>query len=45
MTEFLNMREYQWLHLITNVCNLVDTFVASLHFIKNDPYLLAPGEA
>lgn len=44
MIEFLNMKEYQWLYPITNICNWMDSFIASLHFIKNNPYLLVPCE-
>ena len=44
MIEFLNMKEYQWLYPITNICNWMDSFIASLHFIKNNPYLWVPCE-
>ena len=39
MTEVLNMRGHQWLYLIINTCNWMDSFIASLHFIKNYPYI------
>lgn len=38
------MKEYQWLYFITNICKRMDNFIASLHFIKNNPYLSVPRE-
>lgn len=35
--EFLNMEEYQWQYLITNVWNWMDSFIASLHFAEHNP--------
>ena len=36
------MEEYQWLYLITSIYNWMSAFIASLHFIKNNTYLLFP---
>lgn len=33
------MKEYQWLYLTTNIWNSMDSFIASLHFIKNNPFI------
>ena len=37
MTEFLNMKEDQWLYFITNICNWKDSFIAQSSFYYKQP--------
>ena len=39
MTEFLNMKEDQWLHFITNICNWKDSFITQSLFYYKQPTL------
>ena len=37
MTQFLNMKEDQWLYFITNICNWKDSFIAQSSFYYKQP--------